>query len=176
MKVRRSRGSDPNVRIGRLMLLGAWVVGLGLLFGFFEGVIDRQENPNPDPVATRGPDGTRQVVLRRNRSGHYVATGTIDGQPVRFLVDTGATQVALPIDLARRLDLTLRPGGNSMTANGVVRTWSTRLDRVEIGGLVERDVRASVLPNMPGDSVLLGMSYLKHLELVQRGDTLTLRR
>lgn len=168
--------SDPNVRIGRAMLLGAWMVGLGLLFAFFEGVIERQENPNPDPTSMPGPDGVRQLVLRRNRAGHYVANGTINGHPVRFLIDTGATLVALPIDLARQLDLSLRPGGNSMTANGLVRTWNTRLDRVEIGGLVERDVRASVLPNMPGDSVLLGMSYLRHLELVQRGETLTLRR
>ncbi|EXJ15895.1 retropepsin-like aspartic protease family protein [Imhoffiella purpurea] len=158
------------------MLLGAWAVGLALLFGFFDRVIDRQVNPNSDPVATLGPDGAQQVVLRRNRSGQYVASGRIEGHPVRFLVDTGATNVALPLDLARKLQLPLRPGGNSMTANGMVRTWSTSLDRLELGGLVGRDVRASVLPNMPGDSVLLGMSFLRHLELVQRGDTLTLRR
>ncbi len=62
-----------------------------------------------------------------------------------------------------------------MTANGVVDTWSTRLDRVDLGGLLMRQVPASVLPNMPGGEVLLGMSYLRHLELIQRGDTLILR-
>jgi aspartyl protease family protein len=56
-----------------------------------------------------------------------------------------------------------------------VRTWSTRLDSVDIAGLAALDVRAVVMPNMPGDEVLLGMSYLKRFELIQRGDTLTLR-
>jgi aspartyl protease family protein len=63
----------------------------------------------------------------------------------------------------------------SKTANGTVRTWSTRLDSVDLGGLEVRRVRASVLPNMPGQEVLLGMSYLKHFELIQRDGTLTLR-
>ena len=63
----------------------------------------------------------------------------------------------------------------SQTANGNVRTWKTRLNSVDLGGLTLHGVPASVLPNMPGDEVLLGMSYLKRFELLQRGDTLTLR-
>ncbi|MBK5966448.1 aspartyl protease [Thiocystis minor] len=167
---------DLPSRLGRAMLFGAWIAGLALLALFFQSVIERQENPNPDPAMTQARDGALQVVLQRNRAGHYVAGGAINGVPVRFLVDTGATNVALPLDLAQRLRLPLRPGGVSMTANGPVETWSTRLDRVDLGGLVARGVRASVLPNMPGGEVLLGMSYLKHLELIQRGNTLTLRR
>jgi aspartyl protease family protein len=157
------------------MLVAAWVVGIVLLVTLFNGIIERQTNPNPDPVAMAGQAGVPQVVLRRNRAGHFVAGGRINGEPVVFLVDTGATDVALPIGLARRLGLPLRPGGLSQTANGTVQTWSTRLDSVDLGGLVARGVRASVLPNMPGDEILLGMSYLKHLEMIQRGDTLTLR-
>jgi len=157
------------------MLVAAWVVGIVLLVTLFNGIIERQTNPNPDPVAMAGQAGVPQVVLRRNRAGHFVAGGRINGEPVVFLVDTGATDVALPIGVARRLGLPLRPGGLSQTANGTVQTWSTRLDSVDLGGLVARGVRASVLPNMPGDEILLGMSYLKHLEMIQRGDTLTLR-
>jgi aspartyl protease family protein len=166
---------DTPSRIGRAMVFAAWVVGLALLVMLFNGIIERQANPNPDPVAETTQSGVPQVVLRRNRAGHYVAGGRINGEPVRFMVDTGATDVALPLSVARGLGLPLRPGGMSITANGRTETWSTRLDSVDIGGLVLRNVRASVLPNMPGDEVLLGMSYLKHLELTQRGDTLTLR-
>lgn len=157
------------------MLFGAWVVGLALLVMFFDGWIERRENPNPEPAATPGRDGIPEVVLQRNRAGHYVATGSINGLSVRFLIDTGATDVALPLSLARQLELPLRPGGTSITANGTTQTWVTRLDRVELGGILRRGVRASVLPNMAGDEVLLGMSYLKYLELIQRGNTLTLR-
>lgn len=166
---------DTPSRIGRVMVFAAWVVGLALLVMLFNGLIERRGNPNPDPVAQLSQAGVPEVVLRRNRAGHYVTGGRINGKPVVFMVDTGATDVALPLELARRLDLTLRPGGISVTANGRVETWRTRLASVDVGGLILRDVRASVLPNMPGDEVLLGMSYLKHLELIQRGDTLTLR-
>jgi aspartyl protease family protein len=158
------------------MLLAAWVVAFALLVMLFDQWLERADNPNANPISTQGADGAFEVVLRRNRAGHYVATGAINGVPVRFLVDTGATDVALPLDLARRLGLRLGAEGTSMTANGPTRTWATRLDRVDLGGLVARGVRASVLPNMPGGEVLLGMGFLKHLELIQRGDTLTLRR
>jgi aspartyl protease family protein len=157
------------------MLLGAWVAALGLLVVLFDRLFENEGNPNRAPVMTLSDDGVPQVVLKRNRAGHYVATGSINGEPVRFLVDTGATEVALPLPLARRLNLPLREGGLSKTANGTVRTWRTRLDRVDLGGLVATQVPASVLPGMEGDEVLLGMSYLKRLELIQRGGVLILR-
>jgi aspartyl protease family protein len=168
-----SRDDLPS-RLGKAMIFGAWIVGIALLVMFFQDLLDRQHNPNRDPV--RLDDGQAGVVLQRNRMGHYVASGEINGEPVTFLLDTGATSVALPLTLARRLGLKLLPGGISKTANGMVETWSTRLDSVGLGGLVVRNVRAAVLPNMPGDDVLLGMGYLRHFELIQRDDTLTVRR
>jgi aspartyl protease family protein len=157
------------------MLLGAWVVGLAILVMLFDGLRSDRERLPPVQGTVESATGVPEVRLARNRAGHYVAGGRINGQPVRFLIDTGATDVALPLDLAERLGLSLRPGGLSKTANGTVRTWSTRLDTVDLGGLVARNVRATVLPNMPGQEVLLGMSYLKHLEMIQRGGVLTLR-
>lgn len=165
---------DMPSKVGRVMLFGAWVVGLALLAMLFNGMIARQHNPNPNPVAMQS-SGLPEVRLERNRAGHYVAGGLINGVPVRFLIDTGATDVALPLHVAEGLSLPMRPGGLSKTANGTVRTWTTRLESVDLGGLVARNVRATVLPNMPGDDVLLGMSYLKHLEMIQRGGVLTLR-
>lgn len=168
-------GDDLPSRLGKLMLIGAWGVGLLIVVLFFQGLIDSGHNPNRTPEGKSGPDGIHQVVLRRNRAGHYVANGTINGQPVVFLLDTGATQVSLPLNLAKRLGLSLRPGGIGRTANGDVRTWSARLNEVSLGGLSARRVAATILPGMEGSDVLLGMSYLKRFELIQRGDTLTLR-
>lgn len=166
---------DLPSRLGRMMLFAAWIVGLALLALFFNALVERQHNPNPAPSAITGHDCAPAVVLQRNRAGHYVATGAINGVPVRFLIDTGATDVALSLPLAQRLNLPLGAGALTSTANGTVQTWRTRLESVDLGGLVAHRVRASVLPNMPGDEVLLGMSYLKHLELIQRDGTLTLR-
>jgi aspartyl protease family protein len=171
----RSLVDDVPSRIGRIMLFAAWVVALVILGLFFQRLIDDRENPNRDVELALDKHGRAAVVLQRNRAGHYVASGKINGEPVVFLIDTGATDVALPLAVARRLGLPLRTGGVSKTANGNVQTWKTRLDSLDLGGLVLHGVPASVLPNMPGDEVLLGMSYLKRLELVQRGDTLTLR-
>ncbi|NCA70392.1 MAG: TIGR02281 family clan AA aspartic protease [Sphingobacteriia bacterium] len=175
MKTAPPSAEDLPSRVGRVMLLGAWIVGLILLAMLFEGLTSRQHNPNPHPTAILGHASIPEVQLERNRAGHYVANGRINGQRVRFLLDTGATDVALPLHVAERLGLPLQPGGLSKTANGTVRTWSTRLESVDLGGLVARNVRATVLPNMPGEDILLGMSYLKHLEMIQRGRTLTLR-
>jgi aspartyl protease family protein len=166
---------DLPSRLGKGMLFGAWGVGFIIVVLLFQGYLERARNPNHDPQVEIGPGGAAQIVLRRNRSGHYLADGTINGHPVVFLLDTGATQVALPLPLARKLGVALRQGGVGRTANGDVQTWATRLDEVNLGGLLVRGVAATVLPGMEGDEVLLGMSYLKHFELLQRGDTLTLR-
>ncbi len=166
---------DAPARLGKAMYIAAWIVGLALLVLFFSDHLERQRNPNPNPSLTLDGVGVPTVVLQRNRMGHYVTAGSINGRPVTFLLDTGATSVALPLSLARRLELSLLPGGRSKTANGFVDTWSTRLESVGVAGLTAYNMRAVVLPNMPGDEVLLGMDYLKRFELIQRGDTLTLR-
>jgi aspartyl protease family protein len=157
------------------MLFVAWAVGLAILALFFQRLLEDRENPNRDIEVALDAQGNAQVVLQRNRAGHYVASGRINGRSVVFLVDTGSTDVALPLAVARRLDLSLGAARIARTASGSVRSWSTRLASVDLGGLRVRDVQASVLPDMPGDEVLLGMSFLKHFELIQRGSTLTLR-
>ena len=166
---------DTPSRIGRAMLFGAWIVALALLVLIFQRWMDAQENPNRDLAISLDAGGRPQVVLARNRAGHYVAPGRINGESVVFMIDTGATDVALPLDLARRLGLRLGAGRMARTANGDVQTWSAVLEAVDLGGLTAHRVRASILPNMPGDQVLLGMSYLKRFELLQRDGMLILR-
>jgi len=166
---------DTPSRLGKAMLFAAWVVGIALLAMLFQNYISHKENPNQDLSLEIGPAGSSQVVLQRNRAGHYVATGAINGENVVFLLDTGATTVSLPQRLAVRLGLPMRPGGMSKTANGMVQTWTTRLDSVSLGGLTAHNLRATVLPNFPGEQVLLGMDFLKRFELIQRGRALTIR-
>lgn len=166
--------SGPS-RIGGGMIVAAWLLALALLTLLFSNMLDRQANPNQQVQGQTTSDGAREVRLLRNRSGHYVAEGKINGHPVVFLVDTGATDVALPQALAERLGVQPGPSAWSQTANGWVRTHSTRLASVELGGIKMHNVRASILPKMDSNQVLLGMSFLRHLELEQSGDTLVLR-
>jgi len=159
------------------MMIGAWVLLLLLFTLFFGDVLEKRTNPNRDPTGKIDRQGVREVVLQRNAQGHYVASGFINGYPVTFLVDTGATQVAISEKLAERLGLEKRGGTFSQTANGVVAVWQTLLDRVRLGVIEQRNVRATILPDLkPWNQVLLGMSFLKKLELVQRDGTLLLRQ
>ena len=157
------------------MMFMACVIGLALLTTFFSGALKRQHNPNQNPATLQG-DGVVEVVLQRNRQGHYVLTGMINGQPVEFLLDTGATDVVVPEGMADQLGLAAGRAGRAMTANGMVTVYETRLTRLQLGDIHLSNVRASINPAMPPPAILLGMSALKQIEFIQRGDTLTLRQ
>lgn len=157
-----------------MLVLAALGILAALTFGF-DVLIDRQANPNRNPVSRTTVDA-KEVVLQSNRQAHYVVTGEINGREVEFLVDTGATAVAVPGDVAERLGLRRGPPVPTMTANGRVTTYLTRLDSVSIGDIELRDVEATIAPQMRGIEVLLGMSFLGRLDLIQSQGQLILRQ
>lgn len=169
----RREPSDPQ-RLGRIMTVAAWVVALGLLTLFFSHWQEGQVNPNRE-LTVRETDGTVEVVLQRNRYGHYLASGEIDGEAVTFLLDTGATTLSIPADTAERLNLAGGAPYRVSTANGTITVYATRIDTLRLGPLTLHDVPAHINPHMEGEEVLLGMSALRQLEFTQRGDRLTLR-
>ena len=153
----------------------AWGAGLFLATRFFGQWEARQENPNA-VVTSQQHAGYIEVKLVGNGQGHFVATGQINGQPADFMLDTGATDVSIPASLAERLKLEKGFGVTLSTANGLSEGYRTRIDRLQLGDIVLRDVRALVAPGLHGDQVLLGMSALNKLEFTQRGGTMLLRQ
>ncbi len=166
---------DKVVKTGKTMWLIAWGFGLLLLTQFFSGVLDRQNNPNQSPSTARFDDAV-EVTLIRNRAGHYVANGEINGFPVVFMLDTGATAVAIPKSIAERIGLKQGAAYQTQTANGIGLAYDTKIEKLSIGGIQFYDLRAGITENMPGEQVLLGMNALKQIEFTQRGDRLTLRQ
>lgn len=162
--------------LGRHMLIIGWIIGLGLLVLLFSDFLDHQFNPNQNVQTRLDSSGKGVVELLRNRHGHYVTQGHINGVPVIFMLDTGATLVSIPETIANKLDLERGPEHYASTANGTIKVYSTRLDRVGIGAIELHDIAADINPHMSSDAILLGMSFLKKLELTQRGDILTLRQ
>lgn len=162
-------------KLGRNMFWLMWIVLLGLLTLYFNNVLDKQYNPNQNLVQQQA-GATREVVLVRNKYGHYVATGRINHKPVVFILDTGASDVSIPQATAKRLGLKRGQPMAYQTANGQVINYATRLDSVSLGDLVLQNVPASINPGMHDDEVLLGMSFLKRVEFSQKGNTLTLRQ
>ncbi len=119
------------------------------------------------------------VRLESGPGGHFYTTAVINGVPMRVVVDTGATLVAVSPTAARRAGIDTRRGvrGTSYTANGTASVVLVVLDSVQLGGNVVRQVRADVLSQDlgPTEEVLLGMSFLKHFEVNSDGYVMTLR-
>ena len=153
------------------MALVASLLVLGMFYFYFENSLQARNNPNRQLQVAPGTE----LVLKRSGDGHYIFPGTINGQQVTFLLDTGATLVSVPAHLASKLGLEAGAYQQSITANGTITTRATRVESLAFGPFNVRGVRASLNPGMGGDQVLLGMSVLKHLEFTQRGDTLMLR-
>lgn len=162
-------------RLGNYMVVFAWIVFLGLLTWYFSRFLQKQHNPNESVISYSKAD-YREVVLQRNRYGHYVANGEVNGAGVEFLLDTGATMVSIPGHLAEQLQLNRGPVMEVSTANGTIPVYATVLDEVRLGEIRLRDVRASINPYMREDEILLGMSFLKTLDFTQRGEQLTIRQ
>lgn len=130
-----------------------------------------------EAAAAPNGSGSQQVRLVPDARGHYTAVGTINGAVQRFMVDTGATLVALGAEDARRAGIDFRKGtpAISITANGPTKVWLLRLDRVQVGNIVLHGVDAAV-HEVPIPMVLLGMSFLGRTNMSHEGDVLVLRR
>ncbi|MEE9336953.1 MAG: TIGR02281 family clan AA aspartic protease [Methylococcaceae bacterium] len=166
--------NDNNSKIGQGMIYLAWFIFLALLTFGFNKYLERQNNPN-QTVSTKWQDGIAEVRLKQNRYGHYLAKGQINQAPVTFLLDTGATLISIPESIAQQLQLKKGHPAQSRTANGTITVYGTRLSSVGIGAIELNNIRATINPHMEGDEILLGMSFMKHLEMTQKGKELILR-
>jgi aspartyl protease family protein len=116
-----------------------------------------------------------RIVLTAGSGGHFVTQGSINGRSVRFLVDTGATTIAMSQAEAERIGLKYKDGplGAANTANGQVLMYRTKLNSVRINDVQVFDVDAAVLV-APMDMVLLGNSFLTRFQMKRENNLLTL--
>jgi len=167
------RAQSDQTAIGKYMIVGMWAVALILGTLLLNNYLERQRNPNNHVVTSLDGD-KRSITLQRGRFGHYLVTGDINGARAEFLVDTGASSVSIPVEVAERAGLSRGAEISVITANGIGKAYKTKLDLLRIGDLEIRNATAHINPGL-SDEVLLGMSVLQHFELVQRGDTLVIR-
>lgn len=130
------------------------------------------------PVSVGGapaPGGSDRVALSADARGHFITPGSINNRPTQFLVDTGASVVAIGQAEADRLGLNYRTGQpvTLRTANGTAPGWALKLATVRIGDVTAYEVDAVVTPSaMP--AVLLGNSFLNRFSMRRDGDTMLL--
>jgi aspartyl protease family protein len=120
--------------------------------------------------------GRGKATLTADTRGHFYTEGLVNGVPVRFVVDTGATLVSLPQSDADRLGIDYRSGrrGTSRTANGPAPVYLVKLDSVKVGDIELHNVDALVHEGGGLDQALLGMSFLNRLQMQRDGATMTL--
>jgi aspartyl protease family protein len=148
------------------------VVLAGILIGL-AWPSDRSTAPAAPAVATGSADEPRETVLERSGGGHFYANVEVNGQLVRFLVDTGATGVALTEEDAERIGLQFDRGAYEQVgigASGPVRGKFVTLDKVSLDGKSAHDVEGAILEG--SDISLLGQNYLGRFSVEMRGDTM----
>lgn len=148
---------------GAFLHAGIWL-GLGLLFYIF---FLRQEAP---PAQVAGAGG---IELSRARDGHFHIDGAIQGAPVRFLIDTGASTVSISRQLAARIGLGCDVAATFHTANGTVQGCGSRVAELEFGPFRISNAAVAILPNLTSEA-LLGMNALRQVRMEQEADKLRL--
>lgn len=161
------------IRFAQRALSGGLVIAIALaVLVFWQEARDRFTPQR----ATYAADG--RIELPQAPDGHYYVTAQVNGAPVRFTVDTGASGIVLSSTDARAAGVDtagLAYIGRANTANGKVRTAPVRLQSFAIGPILDRSVPAYVNEGAM-DGSLLGMSYLQHYDIVIKDGVMTLRR
>lgn len=124
-----------------------------------------------------GSEGGPQKVVLFAKRGSFYADGSINGSSVRFLVDTGATTIAMNSYTADRIGLDYKRHGQramASTAGGVVPMYALTLKKVKVGGIVLHNIEAGVIEGRHPEEVLLGMSFLSRLNMTRDGNKMEL--
>ena len=148
-------------------------IGAALFFAFDRfGPWQSGRGYRPKPIETLSDAG---VELRRTLDGHYYVSGSINGEAVVFMVDTGASTVSVSRTMAERLGLEGCRQRTYATAGGTVRGCEARARELSVAGVRARDVRVAVLPSQRDELVLLGMNVLRHFRMQTESGTMRLQ-
>ena len=156
------------------MFVIGWLLALAILTLIFNGFLENRQNPNRLSVLQN--QSSDELLLQANVNGHYYAEGHINGTETLFLLDTGATTVAVPQHIADRAGLQAKNAVSIDTAAGVILAHSTHIRRLQIGHFIFSDLDAVILPGDDDNTVLLGMNALGELELRQQDGELLLQK
>lgn len=160
--------------LGKVMSLMAWLLFMALSTLFMDKWIKSKYQHLPVHQNISEYEGTQYTVIERNIGSHYMARGTINGHKVLFLIDTGATEVVIPGELADTLKLSPGKELSARTAGGTISIFQTELDNLTIGHIKLNNVSANINPKMDGHEILLGMNVLKKINFKQQNGTLYL--
>ncbi|MEP7371680.1 MAG: retropepsin-like aspartic protease [Nitrosospira sp.] len=152
---------------GHFTALAIWIVISGVAYLYF----DARQKPTIAVASAKLASG--EVVIPRSRDGHYYVRGAINGHPVDFMVDTGASTVSISHEIARNVHLPKGTPANFVTANGAVMGEIVSGQTIEAGGIVMEGLSVGV--GIQGDTALLGQNFLRRIDVLQSDDKMVLR-
>jgi aspartyl protease family protein len=155
-----------------IVITAAVMAGLGVFMAqMADKIMPASASTSAKPAAaaieTPVASGLRSLNISRDARGHFATEGNIEGQRIGFMVDTGASVVALNERSAARFGLRPTPGqytASVATANGTIKAARARIAMIDVGGIIVRDVDAMVLPDEALSENLLGLSFLSRLK------------
>lgn len=175
MRDKDNQESQPDVA----RRIAGWMIGLMWLLILWGAMVMAQrwidqralEREARVQINAYGQD---ELLLQADRYGQYMVEGSANDQPVSFLLDTGATGISIPEAVALKLGLKAGRPYKVITANGTIQVYHTELDSLQVGPFIRRNVKAHINPAMQGEIALLGMSFLRHYQLIQRSGELAI--
>ncbi|MCB1936509.1 MAG: clan AA aspartic protease [Nitrosomonas sp.] len=144
-----------------------WIAIFSAVYFYFNTKLE------PKVSVARHNSVAGEVTIPRSWDGHYYIQGSINGYPIIFMVDTGATVVSVGAEFARNAKLPKGRPANFTTAGGMVQGEMVYDQTVEAGGIAVNGLQVSV--GLPGDMALLGQNFLRNIDVIQSNDMMTLR-
>jgi len=175
-RLRRGSMQREQCKLQRMRVAAA----AALLLLIVLAVLDAPPSRAPDVSAVTEvrtlvqTDGAIHVQIAADRNGHYLFAGRINGQAVKFFLDTGSSTIAIPLAVANHLKLPRGEASPVTTAAGAMLSYTTFIERIDIGGISAHKLRGAILSQMTDDRILLGMTFLREFELRQKDGELTI--
>ncbi len=170
-------GAPSSMRIGQRTAAGVQLLAIEGESAIFEIEGQRRALRMGQPYVSKTTGNAPSVRLSADANGHYIANGSVNGSAVRFLVDTGATMVALPAQVASQAGIkySKAPSGTVQTAGGVTKAYQVKLDTISVGGVTLNNIDAVVIER--GLTVpLLGMTFLSRMDIQHDGALMVLKK
>lgn len=178
MVILNINGQQRFLKVGKTSPEGVKLLAANSRFAEVEVNGERQQLSLSSKISGSYQPPTKASVSIQKKYGQYLTTGSINGRPVSFLVDTGATSISMSMSDAQKLGITINPANLIQvgTAGGVVRGYHTMLEQVKVGQLKASYVRAVILESGFDGEILLGMSFLQHVKMREDSGVLILEQ
>lgn len=157
-------------RLGGLMVIIGWILAIALLTFLLQAWhFDREA---PKLLVT---DGGGEITIQRDYDGHFRLDGHINDVEVTFMVDTGATRIAVPAFIAAEAHMVQKAAITIHTANGPTQGYLSQIENLEFENVVLKNIPAIISPSMHQPEVLLGMNVLSKFVTTQTAETLRIQ-